>query len=415
VQEFRSGWKLLLAAAVGTMCGLMTITNYSQGFFVGPVTAEFGWSKAQFFLGFTVMMVSGLVTAPIVGSLADRYGARRLGVIGLLGHALAYVLISMNTGSLLLWYASFVLLAVMAAGSLPIVWTKLVNVWFHADRGKAIGITMAGTGVGAFILPPVVEGIIASHGWRAAYQAVGIGAAVLSLPLVLAFFRNRPASNDAAERREAQPQQWGDTPQQAMRKRQFWVLGALMFLTVFVVVGILSNFEQILESRGLDRATIAGLAALLGATVVLGRLLVGALVDRYWAPAVGMVFFTLPIVAIVLLRGGDLTNQAAVFMAIAMGLAAGAELDLLSYLTSRYFGTANYGAIFGRVFAFFTVGAGIAPPVFGGVADASGGYSTILAASIGILVVCIALFGALGRYPEAARRRPLTPITGESV
>ena len=400
MNEFQSGWRLLLAATLGTMCGLITVTNYSQGFFVGPVTEEFGWTKAQFFLGFTVMMVVGIVTAPVVGALADRVGARKLGIIGLVGHALAYFIISLNNGSLALWYASFILLAVMGAGSLPIIWTKFVNSWFQANRGKAIGITMAGTGVGAFLLPPIVEGVIAGYGWRTAYQVVGVGAAVLALPFILAFFRDKPT--DGTVDASTTLLQLGVTPSDALRKRQFWVLGALLFLTVFVVVGILSNFEQMLEIGGLTRTTIAGLAALMGATVIAGRLLIGVLVDRFWAPGVGMVFFCLPILAILLMLSGELTTGKAAFVAIAMGLAAGAELDLLSYLTSRYFGTAHYGAIFGRVFAFFTVGAGIAPPVFGGSADANGGYGPILTVSIAVLLLCIGLFAALGRYPVQA-------------
>ena len=90
MSEFKEGWKPLLAATVGTMCGVTTITNYSQGFFVGPVTAEFGWQPSQFFLGFTLMMCAGLVTAPIVGALVPKFGIRKLGMVGLLGHALAY-------------------------------------------------------------------------------------------------------------------------------------------------------------------------------------------------------------------------------------------------------------------------------------------------------------------------------------
>ena len=85
-----------------------------------------------------------------------------------------------------------------------------------------------------------------------------------------------------------------------------------------------------------------------------------------------------------------------------IGLAAGAELDLLAYLTSKYFGAAHYPAIFGAIIAFFTVGAGIAPPLFGAFAQAYQGYNVILTVSIGLLVLSIVLFLALGKYPGAA-------------
>ena len=83
MNEFAQGWKPLLAATVGTMCGIFTLTNYSQGFFVGPVTAEFGWSTPQFFLSYTVLMCCGLITGPLVGSLAQKRGLRSVGLIGL--------------------------------------------------------------------------------------------------------------------------------------------------------------------------------------------------------------------------------------------------------------------------------------------------------------------------------------------
>lgn len=401
MEEFKRGGGPLLAAVIGTLCGLFTATNYTQGFFVGPVTAEFGWDAGQFFLSYTVLMLAGIVTGPVVGSMVEKWGARRLAILGLIGHATGYILLSFNSGSLLLWYLSFFLLAMLAAGSLPITWTKVINSWFVENRGKAIGIVMSGTGIGAFLLPPIVEFVISNYGWRMGYRVIGIGGLLFSLPFVLAFFRERqsPSDTDASDSQQQTAQLWGDTVSEAIRNKKFWILGAVLFLTAFVLVGLLSNFERILSAEGLERSQIATLAAALGATVIFGRLLIGALVDRFWAPGVAMIFFTLPMVGILLLLNMEITYSSAFFIAIAIGLAAGAELDLLAYLTSRYFGTAHYAAIFGRVFVFFTVGAGLAPPIFGGAAASMGGYGQILVISIVILIICQGLFLALGRYP----------------
>ena len=86
---------------------------------------------------------------------------------------------------------------------------------------------------------------------------------------------------------------------------------------------------------------------------------------------------------------------------IGIGLAAGAELDMLAYLTGRYFGPAHYPAVFGGIFAFFSIGAGIAPPLFGAAAEAWNGYGAVLTVSIGLLVLSICLFLLLGKYPRA--------------
>ncbi|MGI9221313.1 MAG: MFS transporter [Woeseiaceae bacterium] len=400
MNEFSNGWKPLVAATIGTMCGIFTLTNYSQGFFVGPVTTEFGWTPPQFFLSYTVLMCSGLLTGPIVGQIAQKVGLRTVGIVGLIGHSFGYVLLSFNTGSLPLWYASWALLAVMGAGSLPIVWTGVLNNWFAKHRGKAIGITMAGTGLGAFLLPPLVEFLIANHGWRMAYRGIGIGALVISLPIVFALFKEKSDAAAASDAAKSCIATWGMTRGEAMRTVRFWILGAVLLTTVIVIAGLLSNFARIMTEKGFERGEIASIAAAMGLTVVLGRLLVGALVDRFWAPGVAAIFFTFLTAGVLVLLNVEMTMATGFIVAILIGLAAGAELDLLAYLTGKYFGPANYPAIFGVIIAFFTVGAGIAPPLFGGLAQANQGYTAVLQLSVGLLVLSIILFLALGKYPE---------------
>ena len=402
MSEFTYGWKSLLAATIGTMCGIFTLTNYTQGFFVGPVTSEFGWSAPQFFLSYTVLMCSGLLTGPLIGYIAQRVGLRTVGIVGLIGHSLAYVVLSLNTGSLMLWYLSWALVAILGAGSLPIIWTGVLNNWFTKHRGKAIGITMAGTGLGAFLLPPIVGFLIANHGWRTAYRGIGLGALLISLPIVFALFKEKPDSSTATdgEVMANKVETWGLTTKDAMRTKQFWILGAVLFLTVIVVAGLLSNFERIMTEQGFERSSIAQIAAVMGLTVIIGRLMVGALVDRFWAPGVAACFFLVATLGLLILVGTQVTMATALLVAVMIGLAAGAELDLLAYLTGKYFGPAHYPAIFGLIIAFFTVGAGIAPPLFGMAAQMFQGYGTMLSISIGLLLVSILLFLSLGRYPD---------------
>lgn len=400
MSEFKLGWGPLFAATIGTMCGLLTLTNYSQGFFVGPVSKEFGWAPSQFFLSYLVFMCAGLITAPIVGSLAQKHGIRLLGMLGLIGHAIGYFIISLNTGSLPMWYLSWALLAVLAAGSLPIIWTSVLNGWFVKNRGKAIGITMAGTGIGAFILPPIVEHLISDYGWRTAYRSIGLGALLISLPIVWALFKE----NEAAKSTGATAKRiWGYTRAQAMKMPKFWILGSVLFLTVIIMVGLLSNFERIFTSLGMERKEIAKIAAIMGVTIIFGRLLVGVLMDKFWAPAVAIGFYCLPIIAMIILLNVQLTTSTGILVAVCIGLAAGAVLDLLAYLTSKYFGPDYYAKIFGATFAFFTVGAGLGPTLFGKIAENTGDYSTAFKLGIGVLLFTFILFLMLGKYPDEAK------------
>jgi len=231
-----------------------------------------------------------------------------------------------------------------------------------------------------------------------------MGALLVSVPIVLALFKEKPedASTDNLQEAKSNTASWGITSGQAMRTGRFWILGVVIFVTVIVVAGLLSNFEPIMRERGFERSSIAQIAAVMGLTVILGRLLVGVLVDRYWAPGVAACFFLFPTLGLLIFMNTEVTLATGMVVAIMVGLAAGAELDLLAYLTSKYFGPAHYPAIFGLIIAFFTVGAGIAPPLFGGAAAASGGYDGILTISIGLLVLSIVLFLMLGKYPEQA-------------
>lgn len=401
MNEFKYGWKSLLAATIGTMCGIFTLTNYSQGFFVGPVTEEFGWSAAQFFLSYTVLMCTGILTGPLIGSIVQRVGLRTVGIVGLIGHSLAYVLLSYNSGSLMLWYLSWALVALLGAGSLPIVWTGVINNWFSKHRGQAIGIAMAGTGLGAFLLPPIVEFFISNYGWRIGYRVIGLGALAVSLPIILLLFKEKPDTTSENQELLNKVETWGLTRSEAFRTAKFWILSAVLFLTVIVIAGLLSNFERIMTEKGFDRTSIAQIAAVMGFTIIVGRLMVGALVDRFWAPGVAACFFIIATLGLFMLGNADLTFVNALVVVVMFGLAAGAELDLLAYLTSKYFGALHYPAIFGAIIAFFTLGGGIAPPLFGMAAQVFGGYSLVLNISCAVLVLSIGLFLSLGKYPDA--------------
>lgn len=399
MSEFSQGYRPLSAALVGTMCGAMAITTYSQGFFVGPVTAEFGWTYGQFFLGFTIMSLLGLIAAPLTGTLAQKYGIRKLGIIGLIGHSLGYIGLSYNPNSLPLWYLNWGLLAFIAAGSLPIIWTTVLNGWFIKNRGKALGIVMSGTGISAFILAPLCEALISNYGWRETYRYIGIGATILAMPFVYFWFHAK--ENTQPTDSEKNVSEWGLTRKEALKTKTYWLMSLALFMIVFVVIGLLSNFERILSQQGASGETIGILGAVIGIMVIVGRLLAGALIDKFWAPAIGCVFFSILLISLLAFNTLPFTFAIGLFLAAAIGLASGAELDLLAYLTSRYFGPKNYSEIFGGIFAVFAFGGGLAPPIFGQLAENTGSYALPIWIGVGLLAALMPLFLMLGKYPDA--------------
>jgi predicted MFS family arabinose efflux permease len=141
----------------------------------------------------------------------------------------------------------------------------------------------------------------------------------------------------------------------------------------------------------------------MGLSVLIGRLIVGSLLDKFWAPAVAAGCMIMPLSAVLLLLFVPYSMPVGILIAIGIGVAAGAELDLLAYLTSKYFGPANYAQIFGGIFAVFSIGAGIAPVVFGKLSAQTGGYDLPLYIVLGALLTSVPLFLSLGPYSEEAK------------
>ena len=133
--EFQRGWKILIACILGSACGVMAITFYTQSLYVGPVTEAFGWGRGQFLLSYTILMLLGAAVVPLVGSLIERFGPLKIATFSLIGHAIGYCLLAITPGSLILWYLSFAFLAVIAAGSLPVTWMFVIHKWFFEHRG----------------------------------------------------------------------------------------------------------------------------------------------------------------------------------------------------------------------------------------------------------------------------------------
>ncbi|MFQ5634892.1 MAG: MFS transporter [Gammaproteobacteria bacterium] len=404
ISEFRKGWGPLLACILGTACGILAITFYTQGLFAGPVAAEFGWSRGQFFLGFTIMQLMGLLTAPTVGTIVDKIGPRKVGIVGLIGHAAMYAVLALNNGSLVMFYLSFAGLAVCAAGTLPVTWTTVVNRWFNRNRGLAIGLTMAGTGIAAILAPPYVHYLMNTFGWRGAYLGIGLTALAISLPMVWLLFRTPEDDPHPGTRAVASPAAWGLTRGEALRTYRFWALGTALFVITLTVIGIIPNFVPFLLDSGMSGEQAAETAAVMGIAVIVGRLTAGFMVDRIWAPAVAALFFSMPIIAMLLMANVTPAPPVAVAAALLLGLAAGAELDLLAFLTSRYFGVTHYGAVFGGIYAFFTVGSGLAPLVYARSFDLLGTYRPMLLVAAVLLAGAICLLLSLGRYPDPGNR-----------
>jgi MFS family permease len=397
--EFRrdKAWRIVLAAAVGCAFGLTALPYYTLGMVAKPIGAEFDWPRAVVQGGILFASFGVLFSAGIAGWLIDRYGARRIALASQLGLALGFVGLALQTGSTTLWYANWFLLAVFGIGTTPLTWTRGIASWFDRQRGLALGIGLTGTGVTAFLAPPLMTSIVASSGWRAGYLSIAAGIVLLAMPTVWLLFRERAGAAAAAHGTPSAPAAVdGHTVGEALRDHRFWILIVSFLFICAAVTGVNANLVPMLTDGGLSAVEAAGYASLLGLFVIVGRLTAGWLLDRLWAPVVGLLVL-LPSALSCLLLQQHVTPAVAVAF---LGLAGGAEFDLIAYLCLRYFGTRHYGQIYAWQWASFTVGSGAGPIAFGAIFDASGSYSTALLAAGIAMLAAPALLLALGPYPS---------------
>lgn len=134
----------------------------------------------------------------------------------------------------------------------------------------------------------------------------------------------------------------------------------------------------------------------MGIALIAGRLLIGFLIDRVFAPYVTAVVFSLVGLGCLALAWGGISY--AIIAAIALGFAVGAEVDLIGYFTARYFGLAHYGAIYGLQYSFFILGAGLAPIITGRIWDVTGNYDVALVLAAGLMVPVVALALSLPKF-----------------
>ena len=384
-KELKAGWPIVLAAALAIGVGTMGIGFYSLGLFVQPLQAEYGWSRAAVAGAATFQQLGIFLSAPLVGWLADRWGARPIALVSFIATPLALLALSRVGPSVVAWDALWLLVSLAGAGTTPAIWARIVSLRFDAARGLALGLMLMGTGTAAILAPALLGPVFAQSGWRAAVLVMAAATLAIGLPasLLVGTADRPPPGTSAKGRFEA--------------NRQTLMLLLIAFLLGLIVAGLIVHLVPMLIDRGMAATDAAKVAATVGLAVLAARLIVGYLFDRFHAPYVAALFLLSPVVAALLLWGGGPVTIAALML----GLAAGAEVDMLAYFTGRYAALANYGATYGGVLGIFCLGAGLGPMLFGKAFDALGGYGAALLGSAGVLSLVVVLIATLGRYRQA--------------
>ncbi|MFN4135135.1 MAG: MFS transporter [Novosphingobium meiothermophilum] len=399
--EWRSHFMLPVAAALGYATSVIHI--YGLGPYIQPVSETFGWSRTQVTSGVTIATLVQAVMSVPIGLAVDRHGPRALGVAGVLLSVTAFAAIGTATGSMANWYLLWLL---MALATLPVqatVWTSAVASRFAASRGLAFAVTLCGASVAQALFPYLGARLIAAFGWqRAMAWQAGIWI-TLAFPLIYLFFRgahDRPKDGSARIAADAAPSASGTSFAEGLRSGIYLRLFLTCFMLTFAMVALSIHFVPVLTARGTSATGAAGIAALIGLASIVGRLGTGALVDRFPAKIVGGSVFVLPAIGAVILLFSGASGAGAMAAAVFIGLTLGAEIDVIVYILTRYFGLRAFGALYGALLIALSLGTAIGPLAAARVFDMTGSYDLFLWGTVGLMLASSAALFSLPRPPE---------------
>jgi cyanate permease len=242
---------------------------------------------------------------------------------------------------------------------------------------------MVGAGLGAMILPVVAQSIISRSGWRAAYASLGSLALLLGLPLSWRYIRERGLIG----RTSASVPHSGMTWQQGLHSLVFWIITAILFVSSISMNGAITHLSALLTDRGLTAGNAALCASTLGGSSLLGRLVVGWLLDRFFGPRVAFVINLITALGILLLARVNSFPAGCVAAAL-IGIGAGGEAAITPYLLTRYFGLRAFSTLYGLTWTFYAAAGAIGPVILGHAFDATGSYASLLvllAAALGLV------------------------------
>ena len=414
------GWVIVAVMAV-TGAATMGMATLNFGLFIKPMGDNLGIGRAMFGWAQTARQVGSSATAPLVGGLIDRFGARILLPFAALvtGGAMIGLGHLQHSWQLLLLFGVMGLVGMSGPGAL--VTSVPVLKWFVRNRGKAVAFMSLGVPVGALTFIPLTQVFIDSFGWRDAWTILAILGMAIIVPLSLALVRRQPEDmgllpDGAPARFEPHPRgtprqraaaaidetSW--TAREAVHSPIFWRLVAI-FAVVMLGMGTVGVHRiPSFMDRGLDATFISFATAFDAVSAGVSTFTMAFLVTRFPARILGAAGFTLLAIASILTIYADTLPIMFLSMAI-FGMGIGGMMFLQNFLWADYFGRASLGAIRGIVTPVTLLVGGAGAPLAGYVRDITGSYNTIWWVGVGLMILAATVMAtttAPGK-PEPAR------------
>ena len=333
---------------------------------------------------FSLSRLEGGLEGPIAGWLIDKFGARKMIIIGVAIAGVGFMMLWLVNSPLSLYLIFGVFLSIGYNLGYTHGTTAAVTKWFIKRRGRALSLLMSGNGIGGAIFVPLIAWLIIHFGWR--WAAVIIGAATLTIPLPLSLIvrstpedmglvpDGQPSSQEtlpsekghpSAEASASTPSEEVDfTAREALRTCAFWVYTTSMILRACVLSALVIHQIPHLTDIGIPYQTASTVLGLMILMSVPGRFFFGWLGDLFNKQVLLFLLCLLQVIGIYIFIHA--TTLALLYLFVVVyGLGYGGLIPLTFALRADLFGRRHYATIAGISMSLAMIGA-VTAPIFAG-------------------------------------------------
>lgn len=416
------GWVIVFASLA-----IMTVAvglHQSFGIFLKPLLQDFGWTRAQTAGAFSLGNIIQGASAIVIGLMANRFGPRRLIALSGILLGVSYVLVARVT---VLWqlYIYYSLLQGVARGAHFNPMVATLARWFTQRRGLALGLVLAGGGIGTVLFPVLGNYLIQHFNWRTAFIVFGIISGGIFIAAAL-LYRASPREMGLlpyGEKAEASPGQGGVVAVsaardrgkeegisigQAMRTRSFWLLALNGGLSSFAVNVVFVHLVAYATDVNIPATVAASFISVLGIFNIIGKLGMGIFSDRYGIKLALIICFALGAVMMLWVSQASAVWMFILFSA-AFGFAYAGWIPLFPGMAAHLFGLRSLEAVVGFQTAGNNLGGAAGAFLAGYIFDVTQSYKLAFLLAAALLALSI-LFHLMIRQPQ---KQPLA-VVGEA-
>jgi MFS family permease len=421
-RRFYYGWVIVGLSMISMSFWFGIRTTFSV-FFVALID-HFHWGRAEAAGAYSITMLSYMIMAPIVGTLVDRIGPRKVILPGIVLTGLGLLLCT-QTQTLIQFYLFFGVIVGMGVTCLSIApFTVILAHWFERKRGIANGLAGVGIGIGVLILVPLTQYLISFLGWRSAYLILSLLILIIPLPLNGFFLKHRPQeigllpdgdlSNDYHQashqkKKDVEPFnpsyiQNGWALWKIFRTARFWYILFFPSFTAFGIYIIIVHHVRYLVDLGVDKLWAASLFAVVGALSAGFRPFWGWFSDRVGREitfTMGEVCFSSGILFLLLFQYIPSRTLLYLFAGF-FGVGWGVTTPMVMSITGDIYKGKSFGLIYGMVEGVIGIGGAFGAWLAGYIFDQTKNYfwAFVLVILLNLISVVLVWLAAPRKYRQ---------------